>query len=138
MKTTRKTSSNSSQNVSSTRRKSLKGILAGAGAISAESLLSNGWKRPIVEGVVLPAHGDTSMLTLTCDGPSIEIDTPGTYEVLMGPGVNAIFAQADGATGGNGGSGGDGQPSSASQPGGAGAVGLTGFRGRRSTVSCPL
>jgi hypothetical protein len=66
---------------SESRRKLLKSIAAGSGAIVAGKSLPESWKRPIVDSVMLPAHAQTS----GCSGCfphaktySIRY-TPGTY-----------------------------------------------------------
>jgi hypothetical protein len=45
---------------SESRRKLLKSIAAGSGAIVAGKSLPDSWSRPIVESVLLPAHAQTS------------------------------------------------------------------------------
>ena len=45
---------------SESRRKLLKSIAAGSGAIVAGKSLPESWKRPVVDSVMLPAHAQTS------------------------------------------------------------------------------
>lgn len=42
------------------RRKLLKSIVAGSGAVVAGKSLPEGWTRPVVDSVMLPAHAQTS------------------------------------------------------------------------------
>jgi hypothetical protein len=42
------------------RRKLLKSIAAGSGAIVAGKSLPENWSRPVVDSVMLPAHAQTS------------------------------------------------------------------------------
>ena len=46
---------------SDSRRKLLKSIAAGSGAIVAGKSLPESWSRPVVDSVMLPAHAQTSM-----------------------------------------------------------------------------
>lgn len=72
---------------SGSRRKLLKSIAAGSGAIVAGKSLPETWHRPVVDSVMLPAHAETSPETITC-----EDDTSlcaGTYTgVLNGISIN--------------------------------------------------
>ena len=47
------------------RRKLLKGIAAGSGAVIAGKNLPDSWSRPVVDTVMLPAHAQTSMMRFT-------------------------------------------------------------------------
>lgn len=42
------------------RRKALKSILAGSGAVVTATVLQDKWSRPVVESILLPAHAQTS------------------------------------------------------------------------------
>ena len=48
---------------SESRRKLLKSIAAGSGAIVAGKTLPESWSRPVVDSVLLPAHAQTSACT---------------------------------------------------------------------------
>lgn len=48
---------------SESRRKLLKSIAAGSGAIVAGKSLPDSWSRPVVDSVMLPAHAQTSACT---------------------------------------------------------------------------
>lgn len=91
---------------SESRRKLLKSIAVGSGAIYAGRNLPESWSRPVVDAVVLPAHAQTSppgvtgitdlrlaSTTLTIGGPSVayEIDlnnaTGTTLSVLSVQGI---------------------------------------------------
>lgn len=42
------------------RRKLLRSVVAGGGVLAAGRLLPDNWARPVVQSVILPAHGQTS------------------------------------------------------------------------------
>ena len=50
---------------SESRRKLLKSIAAGSGAIVAGKCLPESWSKPVVESVMLPAHAQTSMASFS-------------------------------------------------------------------------
>lgn len=52
----------------SSRRKLLKSIAAGSGAIVAGKNLPESWSRPVVDSVMLPAHAQTSPQPPACSG----------------------------------------------------------------------
>lgn len=52
---------------SESRRKLLKSIAAGSGAIVAGKSLSESWSRPVVDSVLLPAHAQTSSCDIAGD-----------------------------------------------------------------------
>ena len=62
---------------SESRRKLLKSIAAGSGAIVAGKSLPESWSRPIVDSVMLPAHAQTSPVTppapLTCSSDPLTV-----------------------------------------------------------------
>ena len=71
---------------SESRRKLLKSIAAGSGAIVAGKSLPESWSRPVVDSVMLPAHAETSPIT----GPFA-----GTADVDTGSlGSDSIFTKA--------------------------------------------
>lgn len=92
------------------RRKLLKSIAAGGGAIVAGKNLPESWSRPVLDAVVIPAHAQTSppgvtgitdlrltSTTLTIDGPSVsyEIDlNNATATTLSVVSVQGIIQQA--------------------------------------------
>lgn len=43
------------------RRKALKAILAGSGAVAAVKAGENTWSKPLVDSVVMPAHAQSSV-----------------------------------------------------------------------------
>jgi len=58
------------------RRKLLKSIAAGSGAIVAGKSLPESWSRPVVDSVMLPAHAQTSEVVtyiLSCESASAPI-----------------------------------------------------------------
>jgi hypothetical protein len=82
------------------RRKLLKSIAAGSGAIVAGKSLPESWSRPVVDSVMLPAHAQTSLLQYSeeildvdpCDGAtsgtaqttSIDFDVTGITPASSG------------------------------------------------------
>ena len=62
---------NMQQEKSKARRKLLKSIAAGSGAVVAGKSLPESWTRPVVDGVMLPAHAQTSMLNSS--GPATPV-----------------------------------------------------------------
>jgi anaerobic selenocysteine-containing dehydrogenase len=48
-------------NKTDSRRKLLKSIAAGTGAVVAGKSLPESWSRPVVDSVMLPAHAATSI-----------------------------------------------------------------------------
>ena len=73
---------------SDSRRKLLKSIAAGSGAIVAGKSLPESWSRPVVDSVMLPAHAQTSPVEpppSDCSGCYEEVNTsswlytPGTF-----------------------------------------------------------
>jgi len=77
----------SDKKLGDSRRKLLKSIAAGSGAIVAGKSMPNSWSKPVVDSVVLPAHAETTTLPPTpcsgcfdyfVDGSSVKY-TQGTY-----------------------------------------------------------
>jgi hypothetical protein len=65
---TKNKSNSQGQNMSDkSRRKLLKSIAAGSGAIVAGKSLPETWSRPVVDSVMLPAHAQTSACTITLE-----------------------------------------------------------------------
>ena len=60
------------------RRKLLKSIAAGSGAIVAGKSLPESWSRPVVDSVMLPAHAQTSALSCSPDPQTVVDDGSGT------------------------------------------------------------
>ena len=72
------------------RRKLLKSIAAGSGAIVAGKSLPESWSRPVVDSVMLPAHAQTS--------PGCSTEYAGSYRVT-GPGdVTGTITRCDDVT----------------------------------------
>ena len=65
---------------SDSRRKLLKSIAAGSGAVIAGKNLPDSWKRPVVDSVMLPVHAQTS--------PACNTALAGTYQ---GTGTGTIL-----------------------------------------------
>jgi surface protein len=56
------------------RRKLLKSIALGGGAIAVGKTLPESWTKPVIDSVMLPAHGETSTTTsLACTAPGTAI-----------------------------------------------------------------
>ena len=70
------------------RRKLLKSIAAGSGAIVAGKSLPESWSRPVVDSVMLPAHAQTSPATPPSGGTPPAGDTP--------PAINGVFTNFSG------------------------------------------
>lgn len=75
------------------RRKLLKSIAAGGGAILASKSLPESWSRPVVDAVMLPAHAQTSLTQSS--GPAGDIQT-GRLETdsLFANAVNSLVPAA--------------------------------------------
>ena len=63
---------------SESRRKLLRSIAAGSGAVVAGKSLPESWSRPIVDSVMLPAHAQTSALSCSPDPQTVVDDGSGT------------------------------------------------------------
>lgn len=79
------------------RRKLLKSIAAGSGAIAAGNSLPESWSHPVVDTVMLPGHAQTSLVcgTLPLGNPG-EISATMTYPTAQQTGL-ALLA-SDGTT----------------------------------------
>ena len=71
------------------RRKLLKSIAAGSGAVVAGKSLPDSWTRPVVDSVMLPAHAETSEAS----------DTDDTSIVIVSGGGGGTFTVTDNAIG---------------------------------------
>jgi len=107
------------------RRKLLKSIAAGSGAIIAGKSLPESWSKPVVDSVMLPAHAQTSPSPCTpclvaalygegsgCSGITVDVAIDGTVTVdtpsLDSPQTDTVDPCAGGAfsvTGNTGGGG---------------------------------
>ena len=74
------------------RRKLLKSIAAGSGAIVAGKSLPDSWSKPVVDSVMLPAHAQTSCTTSTDEYPASD-------EFQVPDDVTSIFVEIHGAAG---------------------------------------
>ena len=54
-------------NKTDSRRKLLKSIAVGTGAVVAGKSLPDSWSRPVVDTVLLPSHAQTSLLSYSGD-----------------------------------------------------------------------
>ena len=66
---------------SESRRKLLKSIAAGSGAIVAGKSLPESWSKPVVDSVMLPVHAQTSIIC------TIDI----TYEITVSPPIDGDY-----------------------------------------------
>ena len=66
---------------SESRRKLLKSIAAGSGAIIAGKSLPESWSKPVVDSVMLPAHAQTSIIC------TIDI----TYQITVNPPIDGSY-----------------------------------------------
>jgi len=107
------------------RRKLLKSIAAGSGAVIAGKSLPESWSKPVVDSVMLPAHAQTSPSPCTpclvaalygegsgCSGITVDVAIDGTVTVdtpsLDSPQTDTVDPCAGGAfsvTGNTGGGG---------------------------------
>ena len=80
------------ENKSNARRKLLKGIAAGSGAVIAGKTLPESWSRPVIDSVMLPAHAQTSLRSFTnrLTGAAIEPDSQ--FARVLGGLVNEAHA----------------------------------------------
>ena len=66
---------------SESRRKLLKSIAAGSGAIVAGKSLPDKWTAPVVDTVMLPAHAQTSPAPTTTAAPTTTVEPCGTLTI---------------------------------------------------------
>jgi hypothetical protein len=71
---------------SESRRKLLKSIVAGSGAVVAGKSLPESWGKPVVDSVILPAHAETSPI------PYWGLNVPGVGVGDIGPPSGGIHA----------------------------------------------
>ena len=86
---------------SQSRRKALKQIAAGSGAVVAGSRLPENWTKPVIDSVILPSHAETSPATTT-PAPTAYFTTSGTvgqYAVTLCSSVIEGSAQITGQIG---------------------------------------
>ena len=78
------------------RRRLLKSITIGTSAIYAGNALPNKWAKPIVDSVVLPAHGQTTGCP-SCTGPETSASDEGViiYFVLLDSNTLRIYLGED-------------------------------------------
>jgi hypothetical protein len=93
-----------SKDLKKNRRKALKSIIAGSGAVVAGAHVPSSWRQPIVESVVLPAHAQTSPGTETVysgsgliQQTSVETDDGDFLARLVNEIVPSAHAQAGGS-----------------------------------------
>lgn len=78
----------------SARRKLLKGLVAGGGAIVAGKSLPESWSRPVVDAMMLPAHAQTSnVISFTSSTVLTAIPTDNQVVRLLGGVINKAHAQ---------------------------------------------
>ena len=69
----------SSEDKNSGRRKLLKSVVAGGGAVTVAKMLPDQWARPVVDSVMLPSHAQTSMAAIGAflsSGPITMLSVP--------------------------------------------------------------
>ena len=76
---------------SESRRKLLKSIAAGSGAIVAGKSLPESWKRPVVDSVMLPAHAQTSPPSPPSPTFSCSVVGQASIDVTSGTVAGPIF-----------------------------------------------
>lgn len=77
------------------RRRLLKGIAAGSGAVLAGKTIPQEWSRPVVDSVMLPVHAQASLRVFTSNGQitGMVSDTTEKYAGLLDGLVNTANAQ---------------------------------------------
>ncbi len=75
------------------RRKLLKGVAAGGGAIVAGKTLPDNWSRPMVDSVLLPAHAQMSLNSFTGNSNQAAVDTGSRVAQIMNNMVNEAQAK---------------------------------------------
>jgi hypothetical protein len=81
------------------RRRLLKSLAAGSGAIVAGKSLPENWGRPVVDSVMLPAHAQTSLLNSSGPGSLVNQNVfqgPREQESLLAYVADALLPQARG------------------------------------------
>lgn len=78
------------------RRKLLKSIAAGSGAVVAGKSLPESWSRPLVDSVMLPAHAQTSCTTDTITATSLDSDNDFARYVIIIDSSDNILASCGG------------------------------------------
>jgi len=77
---------------SSSRRKLLKSVVAGGGAVTVAKMLPDQWARPVVDSVMLPSHAQTSFSAFgpfvsfgpfVMNQPSVQLAEQGFSEELL-------------------------------------------------------
>jgi len=74
------------------RRKLLRGVVAGGGAIMAGKTLPDNWSRPLVDSVVLPVHAQTSINSFTGNTSQTAVTPDSRVAQLMNNMVSAAEA----------------------------------------------
>jgi hypothetical protein len=72
------------------RRKLLKSVAAGGGAIIAGKTLPKEWSRPVVDSVILPAHAATSLGPFSGSAGSVMLDS----DSMLAQAMDAVIPQA--------------------------------------------
>lgn len=75
------------------RRKLLKSIAAGSGAIVAGKSLPESWSRPVVDSVMLPAHAQTSETGPLCSTGPLTITNTSYGIVIIFDGISCSLAE---------------------------------------------
>ncbi len=74
------------------RRKILKSVLAGSGAVVTGKSLPESWSKPIVDAIMLPAHAETSPITTTTTTPCSQFI--GLLDLSANGGINPATGSA--------------------------------------------
>ena len=98
------------------RRKLLKSLAAGSGAVAAGTQLPSEWIRPAITTVILPAHAETTETIETTQSDSLpaSFSVPGAHQYVVPAGATSITVAMSGGGGGgaaklDAGKGGDGE-----------------------------
>lgn len=85
------------------RRKLLKSIAAGSGAIVAGKSLPDSWNRPVVDTVILPAHARTSLMSSSGEGQVTRAAIDSESDSLLARTISNLIPEARAGAGVSGG-----------------------------------
>jgi hypothetical protein len=85
------------------RRKLLKSIAAGSGAIVAGKSLPESWNRPVVDTVILPAHAQTSLMSSSGEGQVTRAAIDSESDSLLARTISNLIPEARAGAGVSGG-----------------------------------
>ncbi|GMR06977.1 MAG: hypothetical protein BMS9Abin25_1623 [Gammaproteobacteria bacterium] len=84
------------------RRKLLKSIAAGSGAVIAGKNLPESWSRPVVDSIMLPVHAQTSMQQIFAGAAVQRAAVDGDDQNMMAQAMDYLLPKAEAGGGGGG------------------------------------